>query len=84
MPLYDMKCTSCGNEGTKLIKLSDLDSLESKQCPLCGTASYERQMSTPRTVSGVNLASKVPQGFKEVLSKIKEAHPRNKIDGEMS
>lgn len=82
MPLYDMKCSSCGHEGTKQIRLSELDSVDSKTCPLCGTSTFERQISASKIVSGVNMAAKVPGGFNEVLSKIKEAHPRNSIKGD--
>lgn len=42
------------------------------------------EVSVPEMVSGVNLRAKVPGGFKDVLSKIKAAHPLHKIGGELS
>lgn len=40
---------------------------------------YERVIEAPSLVSGTASNTKVPDGFKEVLSKISEAHPSSEL-----
>lgn len=39
----------------------------------------ERVVEAPAIVSGVSTKGKVPDGFKEVLSKVAEAHPTSSV-----
>lgn len=39
----------------------------------------ERVVEAPALVSGVSITGKVPDGFKEVLSKVAEAHPTSTV-----
>jgi len=40
---------------------------------------FERVVEAPAIVSGVATTGKVPDGFKEVLSKVSEAHPTSAV-----
>ena len=42
MPIYEYRCTNCGQEFEEIMKLSD----PAPRCPGCGSDKVERQMST--------------------------------------
>jgi hypothetical protein len=72
MPVYCFKDTSTDEVFEVLMSVKDLD-LYKDQHP-----QHERYFdiaSAPSLVSGVSVVGKVDDGFKEVLSKISEAHP---------
>jgi len=46
MPLYDYQCRRCGHRFEQVVKLN-----ETPDCPACGTADPERQVSFSATVS---------------------------------
>ena len=45
MPIYAYKCSSCGHTQDVLQKLSDAPLTD---CPVCGTASYSKQVTAPQ------------------------------------
>lgn len=81
MPTYDYNCEKCDISIEEYRTISTRDDI--CKCPECN-GNMIRLVGSPRIVSGVNMQAKVPQGFKDVLKKIKKAHPLNKIDGELS
>lgn len=82
MATFDYFCRDCEHEWDERRPIDYRDA--PAVCPNCHSEDTTRVMTSPRIVSGVNAASKVPHGFRDVLKKIKKAHPHNKIDGEMS
>jgi len=85
LPIYEYQCKKCLGSWEDIFKLDDSDLPESQPCKFCGTLGEVGKLITGTTiVSGVNLAAKVPAGFKEVLQKIKAAHKHHSIDGELS
>ena len=81
MPMYNYRCSSCDATFDKLTKISERMCVENDPCPTClaeNTVKYE--MSSPMIVSDVgSILSKTDNGWKEVLSKVKEKHVINNI-----
>ena len=81
MPMYNYRCSSCDATFDKLTKISERMCVENDPCPSClseNTVKYE--ISTPMIVSDVSsILSKTDNGWKEVLSKVKEKHVINNI-----
>ncbi len=87
MPLYHYECSTPDCLASEEIheSISEMSArIVPFYCKFCRECSMVKVIHAPRIVSGVNLASKVPHGFRDVLKKIKTAHPLNKIDGELS
>jgi putative FmdB family regulatory protein len=79
--MYNYRCSSCDATFDKLTKISERMCVENNPCPTClaeNTVKYE--MSSPMIVSDVgSILSKTDNGWKEVLSKVKEKHVINNI-----
>jgi len=43
MPIFEYRCTDCGTRFEKLVRSSDTNG---PQCPKCGTAHLEQELST--------------------------------------
>jgi hypothetical protein len=57
-----------------ILSMKEYDEFKSKN------PNYERHFDeAPKIVSGVSTTNKVPDGFKEVLSKVAEAHPSSSV-----
>jgi hypothetical protein len=71
MPTYSFKDTNTGEEFDKFMKISERDNF------LKDNLHVQPMLSAPSIVSGVSTSTqhRVPDGFKEVLSKVAEAHP---------
>ena len=74
MPTYDFLNTETGETFEKLISLSGKDEYL-KENP------HIRQihLGAMSIVSGVSITGKVPDGFKEVLSKVSESHKQSSV-----
>lgn len=85
MPTYDFECKNpeCGDSFTKVLLIREMNVPCETPCGVCGETKVERVISGTRIVSGVNLASKVPSGFREVLNRVRKEHPHGKIEGEL-
>lgn len=68
MPTYNFVDTITGEEFESFMKLSEREEFL-KENPHIQTV-----MTAPAIVSGVSITGKVPDGFKEVLSKVAENH----------
>jgi len=75
MPTYSFKNTSTGEEFDKFMKISERDNF------LKDNLHVQPMLSAPSIVSGVSTSTqhRVPDGFKEVLSKVAEAHPASVV-----
>lgn len=70
MPIYTFRDTETDEVFDIMMSISDLDAYKA-QHPM-----HERYFDTvPAIVSGVSLKGKLDDGFKDVLSRISEAHP---------
>ena len=81
MPMYNYRCDSCGATFEKLVKISERMCVENSPCPTClSENAVKYEMSSPMIVSDVgSILSKTDNGWKEVLSKVKEKHIINNI-----
>lgn len=70
MPTYSFKDTATNEVFDIMMSISDLDAYK-QQHP-----DHERYFDgTPSIVSGVSVTGKLDSGFRDVLSRISEAHP---------
>lgn len=77
MPVYTFIDKSTNEVFDIVMSMHDLD-LYKEQHP-----EHERHFdSAPSVVSGVSVTGKMDDGFKEVLSKISEAHPSSELAGQ--
>lgn len=73
MPIYNFLDTKTNEEFELFMKISEREEYL-KQNP-----HIQKVITTPMIVSGVSTRDKVPDGFKEVLSKVAEAHPNSEV-----
>lgn len=81
MPSYSYICSECSHTFDKFLSISKRNEPENAPCPSCGkTNCVHISIGLSSIVSGVNLKDKRPEGFKDVLRKIKKSHPSGNID----
>ena len=73
MPTYEFLNTETGEEFEVLMKISEREEY------LKNNPHIQPILSAPALVTGVSTSNKVPEGFKEVLSKAAEAHPSSPL-----
>lgn len=74
MPTYTFRDTTNNEVFDVILSMKDLDSFQEEY------PHYERYFDqVPALVSGVSSSLKTDSGFKEVLSKISEAHPQSQL-----
>lgn len=73
MPTYQFLNTQTGEEFEVLMKISEREEY------LKNNPHIQSVLTAPALVSGVFTSNKVPDGFKEVLSKVAEKHPTSKV-----
>ena len=76
MPTYNFIDTETGEEFETVMKISERDEF------LKENPQVQPVVTAPAIISGSGSNQKVPDGFKEVLSKIGEAHPDSKVGRE--
>ena len=76
MPTYDFLNTETCEVEERFMSLSQREQF------LKDNPHMQQMIGATATVSGVSITGKIPDGFKEVLSKIGEAHPMSKVGGE--
>jgi len=79
MPNYDYICQDCKHTFEEFLSIKDHDKPCKKPCPKCGKKKVEQYIpSAPPVIDPVRLGIRKPDsGFKEVISKIKAAHPKH-------
>lgn len=75
MPTYSFIDTDTGEEFESFMKISEREQF------LKENPHIQPLVTAPALVSGVSTSStnRVPEGFKEVLSKVAEAHPTSEV-----
>jgi len=68
MPTYDFLNTETGEEFSALMKISEREEY------LKANPHIQQILGATATVGGVSITGKIPDGFKEVLSKVSESH----------
>ena len=83
MPFYDYQCSSCENIFEEFLKMSVRTKPCKKPCPKCKAKRTVKQviLQAPAACDPIRVGSvgKVDNGFREVIAKIKKAHPRNNL-----
>ena len=75
MPTYNFLDTDSGEEFEKFMRISEREEF------LKTNPKIQPVLTAPAIVSGVSTSTqnRVPDGFKEVLSKVAEAHPASSV-----
>ena len=73
MPTYDFYNTETGEEFSALMKISERGEF------LKANPHIQQVIGATATVSGVSITGKIPDGFKEVLSKVSENHKQSTV-----
>ena len=82
MPSYDYQCKACNHVFTKFSKISERNVPTENPCPECGAEESVSQAigAVPMSYSGsMSNLRKAGDGWKEVLSKVKEGCKINNI-----
>lgn len=81
MPNYDYRCGACDHRFEDFLPMKNRKKPCKAPCPACGEMKVEQTIvSAPVLIDPVRLGIRRPDGgFKEVISKIKAAHPRSKM-----
>ena len=83
MPFYDYRCTKCNHRFEQFLPMADHKKPCKSPCPECNAKGTVEQTLTSAPAAcdpiRVGKAGKVDNGFREVISKIKKAHPRNSM-----
>lgn len=78
MPTYDYNCENCGHVFEEFLSMSKCDKPISDPCPKCGQKKVKKMVSSFAICDPVTLGLKKPdRGFRDVLSKVREKHPKN-------
>lgn len=79
MPFYDYMCKACDHRFEVFLKMDDRNKPCKSACPKCKKKQVKQYIpSSPSVIDPVRLGIRRPDaGFKEVVSKIKKAHPRH-------
>jgi len=72
MPNYDYHCLNCEHVWTQQLLIADRDMPLDFACPHCGEEAVERPAAAPGISHVIGGYKKVPEGFKDVLRKIKK------------
>ena len=73
MPTYEFLDTKTNEQFEMIMRISEREQF------LLNNPHIQPIVSAPMIVSGVSTTGKVPDGFKEVLSKVAEKHPNSPV-----
>lgn len=82
MPTYDYMCHACAHQFESFQRMADMEVPLKEPCPACGiTGEVEKIIiQNAPLVSGVQgVTHSVPDGFRDVIKKIKKDHPLGNI-----
>lgn len=82
MPTYEYKCHACQSFWEDFLPMSSADGPTKLPCPKCGKKKVKREVCLPQPFADpIRIGRKKPdRGFREVLAKVAEAHPRHKMN----
>tara|TARA_Y100001973_G_C5204866_1_gene340689 strand:+ start:2177 stop:2425 length:249 start_codon:yes stop_codon:yes gene_type:complete len=81
MPTYSYKCDACDHEFSEIHRISEMNKPTKEPCPECGKEGNIRTKITGSKFS-FKKEFKPDDGFREVISKIKQNHPKHNIKKE--
>ena len=73
MPIYSFLNIETGEQFEIMMKISERDQF------MVENPHFQPIIHAPALVSGASTTNRVPDGFKEVLSKVAEAHPSSTV-----
>lgn len=73
MPIYNFIDTNTNEEFELFMKISEREEY------LQQNPHIQKVITTPMIVSSISTKNRVPDGFKEVLSKVAESHPNSEV-----
>lgn len=81
MPFYNFKCNKCEHAWDDLLLLKNRDKPCKSPCPKCNEKKcVVREIGAPIMSEPHKMGLKRPdQGFREVMAKIKQHHPKTSI-----
>lgn len=81
MPFYNYLCRKCDHRFEEFLPMKERSKPCKSGCPSCGEKAIEQYVaSAPVAIDPVRLGVRRPDhGFREVISKIRKAHPRAKM-----
>ena len=78
MPLYEYQCSACNHIWDDIYTIAKRNHPTKKPCPKCGKKKVTKMDATVQIIDSVRLGVTRPDhGFKEIISKVKKAHPRH-------
>ncbi len=79
--IYNYKCKSCEHEQELVLRMADRTKPMETPCPECDKMDVIQHHSggTASLVAGVNVDSKMSDGWKEVIRGVKNNNPTNNI-----
>lgn len=81
MPNYAYECKLCGYTFEEQLLMKDRTNPTKDKCPNCGEYGVSLSISVPNIIDPYLVSTKkVPNGFKEVLSNIKNNNKGSTID----
>lgn len=81
MPIYVLGCEKCNHTVDKVSSIANRKDLEEITCENCGESKYNiRPCGGSVSYSGAKTNHVLPDGFKQIIKRIKDKNPRNKID----
>ena len=80
MPVYVYGCEACGHTFEKLMKIAERHIPCEEKCEKCGEANYNIRPTALHVSASVMTNLKPPDGFKDVLKRVKKNHKGSTID----
>ena len=85
MPLYDYECKACGNQFDELIPMREREKPTKAKCIECGKKKVVQVLTQMAIGDSIRLGVTKPSSeFKDVLTKISDAHPRSELHKKLS
>lgn len=83
MPIYNFKCNSCEHEFQVTCRMDDR---MNQACPSCKGTDYQPHFISPLPMGDpVRLGVRtIDNGFREVLSRVRENNPRSNLGAKLS
>lgn len=83
MPVYDFKCNDCEHEFQVSCRMDDRTN---QACPKCQSNNYQPHFISPLSMGDpVRLGVRtLDNGFREVLSRIRDANPKSNLGTKLS
>lgn len=79
MPTYDFRCENCNHTFEEFLSMTQSDDPCHKPCPNCKKKKVVKDFSLPVQTRLMGTPIKHSNAFKDVISKIKNAHPKHNI-----